>query len=258
MKGSQEKMNQILPGAEPFFFPGNDTACLLIHGFTGTPKEMRWMGEYLSARGYTVLGIRLAGHATTPSDLVRTRWEDWLASVEDGVNLLHGYRHVYFMGLSMGGSLALLAGARYPGEGVVALSAPYDMPGSGPKALLPLLKFLPIGIPKGKPDWHDPEAGKDHISYADYPLRAVAEFNDLLAVLRSDLPRVRIPVQIIQSRQDQTVLPENAEKIYRQLGSGDKNLLWVENSGHVIPREPEREKAFQAAAAFIERVNSLP
>ena len=83
-------MNQIIPGAEPFFFPGGSTGCLLVHGFTGTPKEMRAMGEYLHQRGFSVLGVRLTGHATRPEDLQRARWQDWLLSVEDGWQLLKG------------------------------------------------------------------------------------------------------------------------------------------------------------------------
>ncbi len=76
------------PTAEPFFFPGKGEkariGCLVTHGFTGAPKEMRWMGEYLNRQGYTVCGIRLAGHATRLKDMVRSRWQDWLLSVEDG------------------------------------------------------------------------------------------------------------------------------------------------------------------------------
>ncbi len=59
------KHPRIISGAEPFFFPAGQTGCLLVHGLTGTPKEMYWMGEYLSAHGITVLGVRLAGHAPT-------------------------------------------------------------------------------------------------------------------------------------------------------------------------------------------------
>jgi len=44
------------------------------------------MGEYLAKRGYTVLGIRLFAHATQPDDMLRARWWDWLAAVEDGLN----------------------------------------------------------------------------------------------------------------------------------------------------------------------------
>jgi carboxylesterase len=56
----------IVPSTEPFFFPGDEVGCLLIHVFTGAPKELRWMGEYLAEKGRTVLAVRLAGHATRP------------------------------------------------------------------------------------------------------------------------------------------------------------------------------------------------
>ena len=73
-------MANIIPSAEPFFFPGSKTGILLIHGFTGTPKEMRWMGEYLHQKQHlTVLGIRLSGHATQPEDMLRSSYTDWLA-----------------------------------------------------------------------------------------------------------------------------------------------------------------------------------
>lgn len=83
----------------------------MVHGFTGAPKEMRGIGDYLKGHGITVIGIRLTGHATQMSGMVRTRWEDWLASVEDGINLLSDFcDQIFIAGLSMGGILALLAG----------------------------------------------------------------------------------------------------------------------------------------------------
>ena len=54
----------LVKNAEPFFYPGNETGCLLIHGFTGAPTEMQPLGKYLADCGYSVLGIRLAGHGT--------------------------------------------------------------------------------------------------------------------------------------------------------------------------------------------------
>src|SRR5512147_3178945 len=113
-------MLQIIPTAEPFFFLGDSSkpACLLIHGFTGTPKEMRWMGEFLNRHGYTCLGIRLTGHATNPEDMIRSNWTDWVASVEDGYHLLRGFAdHIYLVGLSMGGALALLMSTRLDVKG---------------------------------------------------------------------------------------------------------------------------------------------
>src|SRR5688500_19385956 len=85
-------MSQVIPTAEPFFLLGDSAkpACLLIHGFTGAPKEMRWMGEYLNSQGLTCLGVRLHGHATDPEYIVRSRWTDWTAYVEDCYHLLRG------------------------------------------------------------------------------------------------------------------------------------------------------------------------
>ena len=40
----------------PFFLPGGPTGVLLIHGFTGSPPEMRLVGNYLNQRGCTVSG----------------------------------------------------------------------------------------------------------------------------------------------------------------------------------------------------------
>jgi carboxylesterase len=51
-----------------------------MDGFTGTPKEMRWLGEYLNHQGYTVYGIRLNGHATRSVDMIRSRWQEWQIS----------------------------------------------------------------------------------------------------------------------------------------------------------------------------------
>lgn len=247
----------ILPTAEPFFLPGDDTGCLLVHGFTGTPKEMRWLGEYLNAAGHSVLGVRLAGHATSMQDMARTRWPDWLASVEDGVCLLSGVtRRIFVLGLSMGGVLSLLAGARYPVAGVVAMSTPYQMqPDWRLRFVRPISSVMPH-VGKGAPDWRNLDAARDHVDYPYYPTRSVGELNSLLAVMRAELPAVRVPVLLVHSRQDAGVPPVNMEHIYARLGTSDKTMLWVENSGHVIIREPEREKIFETVLQFIARVRS--
>jgi Esterase/lipase len=97
-----------MQGAEPFLYQGNDTGCLLLHGYTGTPFEMRMLADHLHQAGYTVLAPRLFGHATQPQDMNRARWQDWMASVEDGLNLLKTCtRRQVVMGLSMGGMLTL-------------------------------------------------------------------------------------------------------------------------------------------------------
>jgi carboxylesterase len=256
---------RLIPTAEPFFFPGGPTGCLLVHGFTGSPKEMRWMGEYLSGEGYTVAGIRLAGHATRPEDLLRTRWQDWLASVEDGWHLLNAaltftpaaQRRIFVMGLSLGGVLALiLASQRYakrcPVAGVVAMSTPFALPQDWRLSYLRLLSLIRPEVAKGPPDWHNPDAARDHIDYPAYPTRSLAELRDVLAEMRKALPQVLVPTLLVHSCEDTGVLPNNMEDIYQHLGSPNKQKLLVEDCGHVITREPERQTVYQAATSFMD------
>lgn len=252
-------MQQIIPSTEPFFIPGNQTGCLLVHGFTGTPKEMRWMGEYLNQQGFTVLAIRLGGHATHPEDMIRTNYSDWLASVEDGFRLLSGTTQtIYAVGHSMGGSLSFAAASYLPIKGIVSMSAPYKLPNDWRLNYTEILsKFVPY-LPKhsGPPGsgWVDQEARKDHISYPQNPVRSVGQLNKFLNEMRAVLPQIKIPALLIHSRDDRYILAENMTGIYNDLGSPDKEMLWIENSGHNLPRDAQREKVFAAAVDFIRRV----
>ncbi len=118
---------KLMKGAAPFYFPGNEIGCLVVHGFTGTPYEMRWLGQYLNQQGFTVHGPRLAGHTTTVDDMIRTTWREWYISVLAGYEMLRERcRKVFALGLSMGGALSLMLASREPVDGVVAMSSPYD------------------------------------------------------------------------------------------------------------------------------------
>jgi carboxylesterase len=255
-------LTQFIPTAEPFFFPGGKTGCLLAHGFGGTPKEMRWMGEYLNQQGYTVLGIRLTGHATRPEDMARFHYTDWLASVEDGWHLLSGITdQIFLVGLSMGGVLSLLMSTRLPVAGTVVMSTPYKLPDD------PRLKFakaLSLFVPflAKPPRSDDPGTGyfdqslwDYHVSYPVNPLRSIAELLLLLAEMRAALPQLKTPVLLIHSKDDTYVVKESMPLIYEHLGAVDKTMLWIEGSGHVVTEEPPRWQVYQAAHDFIQRVS---
>jgi carboxylesterase len=257
-------MSQIILTAEPFFFPGQgDNArigCLVTHGFTGTPKEMRWLGEYLNRQGYTVCGIRLTGHATRPEDMIRSRWQDWLLSVEDGFNLLRCCTdQVFLLGLSMGGILSLTSAGTLPVRGVVAMSTPSNLPHIPlPLWIIRIIsRFKPyLQKPKLPGDgWLDQAARQQHVSYPMNPLRSGVELKYLMDEMHAALPKISAPVLLIHSRDDDYVIRDSMQQIYEALTTPDKHMLWVEGGGHVITEEPTREAVFKAAADFIERVS---
>ena len=257
-------MSQIIPTAEPFLFLGDSSkpACLLIHGFTGAPKEMRWMGEYLHQRGYTCLGVRLAGHATCPEDMIRARWTDWTASVEDGYQLLRGVTSdIFLAGLSMGGILSLLMSTRLAVRGVIAMSTPARLPSDYPIWLLELISLFRKYQPKTGEEpgsgWFDKTAWQDHVSYAQNPVRSAAELKKLILTMRAALPKVNVPVLLMHSKDEVYIAPEDMETIYSGLvNASDKTKLYLTGSGHVLTRDASREQVFEAAVKFIQRVST--
>ena len=253
-------MSQIIPTAEPFFFLGDRSqpACLLVHGFTGTPKEMRWMGEFLNENGFTCLGVRLAGHATIPEDMIASRWTDWTASVEDGYSLLRSFTdNIFLVGLSMGGILSLLMSTRLKVRGVVAMSTPYKLPDDPRLRHIEWISKIVAYMPKngGDASWFDKEAWKGHISYPENPVRSIGELNKLLGEMRAALPKINVPVSLVHSRDDKYVAPENMEMIYNDLvNASDKTKLYITGSGHVVTRDAARRQVFESALEFIRRV----
>src|SRR4029453_16615399 len=98
----------VMPGAGTFYFEGSDDGCLLVHGFTGTPQNVRPLGDFLARRGLTVLAPRLAGHGTSVDEFEKTGPEDWISTVEGGLDQLKKTcSSVFVIGISMGGTLAM-------------------------------------------------------------------------------------------------------------------------------------------------------
>src|SRR5215472_1162569 len=90
-----------------FFFPGEGVSALLVHGLSGTPYEMRWLGEQLAAVGIRVRGVRLNGHAGSSEDLGASTYDNWYESVVQGLEDLRGHGDPnVVVGLSAGAVLA--------------------------------------------------------------------------------------------------------------------------------------------------------
>jgi len=80
---------------------------LLLHGFAGTPPELRRLGEHLARNGYRCRGPALAGHASTPEALETSTRRDWTRSAQEELDTLaRECDEVMVAGQSMGGTIA--------------------------------------------------------------------------------------------------------------------------------------------------------
>lgn len=249
-----------LPGAEPFYFEKGTIGCLLIHGFTGSPFEMRELGEKLSEKDITVHAPLLKGHGTSPEDLLPTTWKDWHKSVKSGYEKLNEQcSKVFVCGLSMGGLQALYLAQTQPDiAGVVSLSAPVYMKNPKVTLLLPLMKLSLVknlyrydkGIGR---DIKDPEAREKMVCYDKVPTWAAQSLFEFMDIVREGLSKITQPILVMQGKEDHLVHPGNGPYIHEHVSSKKKKLIMLENSYHVVTLDYDREKVFKEALSFIKQ-----
>lgn len=242
----------ILPGAEPFFLPSGKKGVLLIHGFTGLPAELLLMGRYLQQQGFTVLGVRLAGHGTTVEDMSRMTWVDWMDSVRDGYAILSGVcEDISVIGHSMGGLFALLLSTEELVSHVVSMAAPiYIAEERGIAGLPPREACEQQFVPKARRHLADVPPAVNH-TYRKMPLLSIHELLTVIDKTKSSIDKVTAPVLIMHGYDDHTAAPTSANYIYDHVKSGSRRIFWLKESGHLLPLRSERELVFQEAAAFL-------
>ncbi len=111
------------PRHQSFLWPGGAAAALLIHGFPGTPAEMRPVAELLQPMGWTVQGLLLPGFGAELANSRQPRYEEWLAATIQALAALRSaHRPVMLVGYSMGGALAVSAAALSQADGIILLA----------------------------------------------------------------------------------------------------------------------------------------
>jgi carboxylesterase len=266
-----------------FFFEGNPhCGVLLIHGLTGTPTEMRLLGRGLHSRGFTVKGVQLAGHCGSVDDLLATGWKDWNASVCTAADDLAGkVRHLCVGGLSMGALLALKLASDRPemvaAVGVYGATFRHDgwaVPAiSRLSFLLPTLKRLGIG--RNRLFMEEPPYGlrdeqlRAEISAAmlggnsaaaglpGNPWYSLAELHTLSGVVKRGLGKVTAPCLIAHATDDDIASVANAKLVQKNV-SGPTEMLWLEDSYHLITIDRERRLLMRESARFFAAATERP
>jgi carboxylesterase len=219
---------------EPYFFAGNTTGCLVLHGFGGSPREAHALGAHLASAGFTVSGARLAGHGGTTSEFYSSRSEAWLESAQSAFNELRTIcSRVIIVGFSLGGGLGLQIARRQSYAGLVTMGS----------------RVLPVADrrPTASRLLHSAIPRLDPSSAAHRELRA-AVANALAA-----LPHVQVPALIMHGRSDDTVTMENAQAIFEGIAAEHKELVLWDSTGHdMFSAGPHRRDIFERVSAFVE------
>ena len=262
------------PEHEAFFWRGGQNAALLIHGFPGTPAEMRALGLLLKESGWTVHAPLLPGFGSAIGTLPERKFEEWLSAARESYGRLQrDHQMTLIVGNSMGAAAALVIAAEQAPAGLV-LIAPFLRFASWWHDLFwPILRRIVREIkPFERVDFSAPEIrrtvgrmfeGADPddpevqrwVRAISLPVPAIDQVREIGRAALSAAPRVRAPILILQGRHDAVALPRRTIALRRRLGGAPRYIELaaghdlVEADGSAWPEVARAVLDFAAATA---------
>ena len=242
-------------------YPQNETAALLIHGFGDSPEEMKLLGDYLHKNNIDAHYVLLLGHGTTLQELRKTRWTDWYSSVKEKFDSLNKqYKKIIIIGFSTGANLGILLSLERKADKLILLSPalkfkeqswlPFKL-----KDLIKVLRHIVPYVPKIKKGDIKEKKNLDlrGFCYMKYPLDSLYELTLLMDEAMNKAENIDIPCLIIHSRDDKSMDHKGAEKLYNTIKSKKKEIILLNDIGHVIILDKGYMQLYKKITAFIKK-----
>lgn len=248
----------IIKGAEPIFLPRGEKAILLLHGLGGTPIEMSELAYYLADRNITTLVPLLPFQGRGYGEISKIDRAEVYDSAKRYLNILKkDYDKVYVGGLSTGGSIALKLAEEENVSGIVSLASPiiygFNFLGDSTIYILKLLRIFTPNLRRIEYGLAKNESIKKILpSFDRLPVKTLIEGGLLKDEVKINLEKINEPILIIQSNFDNRAAPSSAKYIYDNVNSNIKKLIYLNNSGHVITMDYDKQNVFLEVFKFIE------
>jgi len=235
---------------------------LLLHGFSGSPSDLRYLGDRLHAAGYGVRAPALPGHGPDAARLGAVRARDWLAAGSEVLRAMREERDgpVAVVGFSLGGALATALAAAHPEDvdALVLLAPALGLHGSARiyRALFrnPLLSALVPRVRKGPPD-ASPDALPLDRGATHLPTRAARLVDEMIRAAREAVDGVGCPTMVFWGAKDGVVPRAAAEEAARRIGAP---LVVFPRSRHHLALDRDRERLADEIVAFLKTVLLAP
>jgi carboxylesterase len=243
------------PHHQPFAIDaGGQIGVLMLHGFMGSPGELRPLAYALVEAGCSVRAPLLPGFGADLPRLARTNWREWVEAATSAWEALSAaFSQCVLIGFSMGGGIATHVAASISPDRLVLIAPFWKM--ADPRArVLPLVKHV---MPEFKPfkaasfdnpelrhgllqmdpslDLDDPATVTRIREEWAIPTAALVELQRLGKETIERAPAVAAETLVIQGYADDTSTPEHTRQLVKRLG-GAPRLLEIAG-GHQLGSE---------------------
>jgi carboxylesterase len=228
------------PDHRAFSFEAGSSRALLIHGFLGSPRDLRPLGQALADAGVTARGVLLPGFAAPTNGLRHVRASDWLDAARAAwIETREGASYATLIGFSMGGAVAVRLAAEVGLEpDQLILVAPHWKFADWRAVALPVGKYFIRNFrPFGRPDFESPDSRRAFAAMAPgldlddprvrrqfddafiIPTHALDELRRINQIAAKAARRVSSPAVILQGLQDTTTLPAYSRQLAARIGA---------------------------------------
>lgn len=233
-----------------FLWDRGQTGVLMLHGFTATTVEVRKLAKLLNDRGFSTYGPLLPGHGTTPTDLNKVKWQDWVATAELSLyQLKEKCEKVFILGESMGALVSLYLCVTHP----EILGAMIFAPALRirklwiSRLLWPFVKYTYKSNTDDSMPWQ---------GYNVVPLKGASELRKFQKKLKVLLSKIRTPLIVFQGRLDGTIDPMGSLEVFEEVDSEVKEFVELEESSHCILLDKQLREVEEICVRFMsERLN---
>lgn len=248
----------VVKGAEGFTLRGtNGKALLVIHGSGDTPQSVRYLCDQLHAAGYSVHAPLLPGHGRSPRAFAQATADDYREATSAAYHHLRAtHEWVGLVGLSMGGALVARLAADVGDVPVVVLLAPYVGTPRTVRWVHSMGWLWSLAAPYvaggGDSSIHDKAAQGESRAYGTFSSGALTALVETAKAGRAALPRLHMPVLVVNSANDNRIPREVAEAALRDLAPSAERH-WVDGCGHVITVDYCKDVVARLVLTFLAR-----
>jgi carboxylesterase len=94
----------------------------------------------------------------------------------------------------------------------------------------------------------------EQYGYPYFPITQLCQLKYLVRHVTKRLPHIRVPVQLIQAKDDDMTSVRNSKYIYDKIGSSVKEIILLYDSYHVVTADQERDTVAAKAENFFRRI----
>ena len=261
------------PEHQPFTLGDGSAVALLIHGFPGTPAEVRPLAEALLEKGWKVRAPLLPGFGADISNLNQTTRQDWIDTARrEWLALRVESERSLLLGYSMGAAVALHVAEANPPDQLALISPFWRVPG-WIHWLVPVARRLAPNLrPFKKADFSDPrlrqmfaaiipQADLDDPEVQEYirssftlPLKSMEEVLRMGRSAYKLANRIQAETLLLQGVHDPLVRATDTQRLKQRMDIPPSNYREIEASHDLLaPGSPQLEQVKRLLSQFAGR-----